>query len=333
MDQCIKITDISKSFKSKAPAQGSLWHRFQRYFRPVYRDIDAVRLLNFKVERGERVAFLGPNGAGKSTTIKMMAGILHPSKGDIQVLGMTPWLQRQELSFRIGTVFGQRSQLWYHLPAMDTFALLAKIYRLDTQSYRQRLGNLVERFELGNLLTRPVKQLSLGERMRCEIVGSLLHKPDILFLDEPTIGLDVTAKATIRDLIKEMSQKDGATVFLTSHDTGDVENVCDRVLVINHGELLLDEAMSQVKRRFVTEKIVKVAVDNGLGNISGIEGRLLRREPHQLTYALNTRETSVEKFLGQMIQAVTIKDLSVEDPPMEEIVRRIYESVERRPAP
>ncbi len=333
MDQCIKITDISKSFKTKAPAQGSLLNRFRRYFRPVYQDIEAVRHLNFEVKRGERVAFLGPNGAGKSTTIKMMAGILYPTVGDIQVLGMTPWLQRQELSFRIGTVFGQRSQLWYHLPASDTFDLLAKIYNLDRQVYRQRLGSLVERFGLGNLLARPVKQLSLGERMRCEIVGSLLHKPDILFLDEPTIGLDVTAKAIIRDLIKEMSQQDGTTVFLTSHDTGDVENVCDRVLVINHGELLLDEVMSQVKRRFVTEKIVKVAVDNGLGDLKGVEGRLLHREPHQLTYALNTRETSVEKFLGQMIQVVTIKDLSVEDPPMEDIVRKIYESVERRPAP
>lgn len=182
-----------------------------------------MRGLSFTISRGERVAFIGPNGAGKSTTIKMLSGILYPTAGDISILGHTPWKDRRTMAYKIGTVFGQRSQLWYHLPAGDTFDLLASAYAIDRDDYKKRRAYLADVFHLEPLLNRPVRQLSLGERMRCEIAASLLHKPEILFLDEPTVGLDITARTAIRDLIRDASEQDGTTILLTSHDTGDME--------------------------------------------------------------------------------------------------------------
>jgi ABC-type uncharacterized transport system ATPase subunit len=190
--------------------------------------VRAVDGLTLAIAPGERVAFIGPNGAGKSTTLKILSGILHPDEGEATVLGYVPWRDRRTLAFEIGTVFGQRSQLWYHLPPRDTFALLARVYEVDPSVHRRRLASLVEAFDLGACLDTPVRQLSLGQRMRAEIVASLLHAPRVLFLDEPTIGLDVSAKAAIRGLLRGQSQDGYATLLLTSHDTGDIEHVCER---------------------------------------------------------------------------------------------------------
>ena len=215
----IEAQQLTKTFitREKQPGlKGSL----RALFRPVRRETRAVKNISFTVEEGERLAFIGPNGAGKSTTIKMLVGILHPTSGQAQVLGKTPWRDRQKLAYEIGTVFGQKSQLWYHLPPEDSFELLARIYELDMETYRQRMARLVELFEIGDYLQSPVRKLSLGERMRCEIATSLLHHPRILFLDEPTIGLDVVVKQRIRDLILELNQQEGVTIFLTSTTLG-----------------------------------------------------------------------------------------------------------------
>ena len=213
----------------------------------------AVEGISLTVPAGQSVAFIGPNGAGKSTTIKMLTGILKPSSGTASVLGLDPWKQRSKLVRQIGAVFGQRSQLWLHLPPSDSFDLLAEIYGIPKNDYRKRKALLVERFDLGRFLSTPVRKLSLGERMRAEIAASLLHRPQLLLLDEPTIGVDVIARQNLRDLVCEWNREEGVTVFLTSHDTGDIESVADRVIVINHGRVVLDDSLSSVSENTLIE--------------------------------------------------------------------------------
>src|SRR6185436_15150061 len=212
----IEVTNMQKTFQTKRKAAG-MRGSLRALFKPQYSSVEAVRRLTFQMETGELLGFIGPNGAGKSTTIKMLTGILHPSGGQASVLGLVPWRDRRRLAYRIAAVFGQRSQLWYHLPPADTFDLLARIYELDRARYRARADRLIDLFEIGPYLRTPVRRLSLGERMRCEIAAALLHGPQVVFLDEPTIGLDVIARQRIRELIREMNREEGTTVFLTSH--------------------------------------------------------------------------------------------------------------------
>ena len=323
MGRSIVVEGLSKVFSVRERATG-IAAALRQLVRPKKRDVIAVDGLGFQIERGERVAFVGPNGAGKSTTIKILTGILHPTAGRVEVLGLEPKSERQKLAYRVGTVFGQRSQLWYHLPAADTFDLLARIYEMERAKYRRRRGELVEAFGVGPLLSRPVRQLSLGERMRCEIVASLLHGPEVLFLDEPTIGLDVTAKATIRDLIHEMSVRDSSTVLLTSHDTGDMERVCDRVLVINHGKLLLDEPVSALRRNYIRRKRVTLltAEEEVALDLPGVER--VEWTPHRSVFLVDVTKTPVDAVVQAALHAARLRDLTVEDPPMEEIVQAIY---------
>jgi len=218
----IVVRNLQKTFQTKRKTAG-LGGSIRALFRPEYSAVEAVRSLSFEMEAGELLGFIGPNGAGKSTTIKILTGILYPSGGEASVLGFVPWRERQKLAYHIGTVFGQRPQLWYHLPAIDTFILFGKIYDLEDREVKRRIGFLTEAFEIGDLLETPVRKLSLGQRMRCEVAASLLHRPKLLLLDEPSIGLDVVAKQHIRDAIRRMSQEENVGVLLTSHDAGDLE--------------------------------------------------------------------------------------------------------------
>lgn len=245
----INIQHLSKSFTVRKGRPG-IWGGFVSLFSAEKKHHLAISDLTLQVTAGERVAFIGPNGAGKSTTIKMLTGILHPTSGSIEVLGFTPSKDRHNLGFQIGTVFGQRSQLWQHLPPSDTFDLLAKIYEIPSKVYKEYLEELICLFEIRHLLNKPVRQLSLGERMRCEIVASLLHKPKILFLDEPTIGLDIHAKLLIRNLLNRLSKEQGTTLFLTSHDTADIEKVCDRVIVLDKGSIIHDSSLTDLKKMY-----------------------------------------------------------------------------------
>lgn len=244
----VQAMGLRKVFRTRQKAAG-LKASLSGLVAPRFRDVEAVAGINLRIETGELLAFIGPNGAGKSTTIKMLTGILHPTEGQATVFGLVPWRERQKLAFRIASVFGQRSQLWYHLPPADSLDLLAHIYELEPSAYRARLRDLVEQFEIEHLMQVPVRKLSLGERMRCEIVGSLLHRPSIVFLDEPTIGLDVIAKQHIRRHIRELNEREGTTVFLTSHDAGDVEQLCRRVIVINHGTVVFDDSLSAMRQQ------------------------------------------------------------------------------------
>ena len=327
MSGSIEVENLSKVFKVRARAAG-LGAAVRQLFRASTHDVVAVDGVSFTIEKGERVAFVGPNGAGKSTTLKMLTGILHPTGGDARVLGHVPWRDRTRLAYRIGTVFGQRTQLWYHLPAADTFALLARIYDQDRAVHERRLSALVEAFGVGPLLDKPVRQLSLGERMRCELVASLLHGPEVLFLDEPTIGLDVTAKAVIRDLIRDTSRRDGSTVLLTSHDTGDMERVCDRVLVIHRGRLLLDEPIAALRKNYIRRKVVTLltAEEDVRIDLPGVT--LMEKAPHRTVLEVDVDCTPVEQVVQAAMRASRLRDLTVEDPPMEEIVQAIYASAE-----
>jgi ABC-2 type transport system ATP-binding protein len=271
------------------------------------REVVAVDGVSFAIEPGERVAFVGPNGAGKSTTLKILAGILQPSDGRARVLGLEPGRERARLAYRIGAVFGQRSQLWSHLPAADTFDLLARIYEIAPDAYRRRRAELVDSFAIGEVVEKPVRQLSLGERMRCELVASLLHRPEILFLDEPTIGLDVVAKATI-----------------TSHDTGDMEGVCERVLVIHHGRLLLDRPIDTLRQRFIPRKRVSVVTEETELRVELPGVRRLPSLGHRTELEVDLERITVERVVATIFAGARVLDLSVEDPPMEEIVGAIY---------
>jgi ABC-2 type transport system ATP-binding protein len=231
------------------------------------------------------------------------------------------------LSFRAGTVFGQRSQLWYHLPARDTFELLAHVYELPRAEHKRRLAALVAAFDLGDLLDRPVRQLSLGERMRCEIAASLLHEPSILFLDEPTIGLDVSAKATIRDLLRRRSRENGATLLLTSHDTGDIEQVCDRVIVIHRGRVLLDGPVERLKRTLRTKRVTLFTEAERLElELSG--AHVVDRRPHCTTYEVALDTTSVAVLIDAALKRAALRDVSIEDPPLDAVIRALYQQAE-----
>jgi ABC-2 type transport system ATP-binding protein len=218
----------------------------------------AVDGISFTIEAGERVAFIGPNGAGKSTTLKMLAGLLYPTSGSARVAGYVPWDERRRLAFDIGIVFGQRSQLWYQLCVRDSFDLLAKIYGLEPQSYRTRAAHVADVLRIGAFLDAPVKSLSLGQRMRCEIAAALLHGPKILFLDEPTIGLDVTAKALLREHLRHLAEAEDTVILLTSHDVGDIEHICERVILVNHGRVLVDQPLEALRASFPRERRVTI---------------------------------------------------------------------------
>jgi ABC-2 type transport system ATP-binding protein len=298
--------------------------RRQGFFKRAKEFVPAVNAISLSIPAGQSVAFIGPNGAGKSTTIKMLTGILHPTSGQASVLGFTPWRERGKLTHHIGAVFGQRSQLWYHLPPRDTFDLLARIYNLEKTTYLKRRDQLIERFDLGAFLDIAVRKLSLGQRMRAEVAASLLHGPKVLFLDEPTIGLDVIARQELRDLIREWNQNDGLTVFLTSHDAGDIERVARRVIVINHGTIVFDDKVSAMRRAYLGSKIlsVKYAAPPAPINLPGVT--VLKSTEYAAKLQVDTHITAIEAVMNEVLRAGSVADIAIEDPPLEEVIAHIY---------
>ncbi len=326
MPPVIAVENLRKEFRyvRRKPGLKGLFGRDVRL-------IEAVAGLSLEVSECERVAIIGPNGAGKSTTLKMLSGILEPTSGGASVLGLVPWKERRALAYRIGVVFGQRSQLWAELPARDSFALLRRIYDVEQAAFAQRLDELVVRFGLAALLDQPVQRLSLGQRMRCEIVASLLHSPALLFLDEPTIGLDITAKAAIRDFIRDHARAEGQTVLLTSHDTRDIELVCDRVVVINEGRIVVDQPTDQLRRQFLGHRLVTLRASAPLADLT-LPGVVRRSsEPHIAIYEVDGTVTKVEVVVQAALTQGGIDDITIEDPPMEEVVRAIYDANNRGP--
>jgi ABC-2 type transport system ATP-binding protein len=321
----IEVSQLQKTFQTKRKAAG-LRGSMRALIRPEYNSIEAVRRLSFQMDAGELLGFIGPNGAGKSTTIKILTGILHPTAGDAKVLGFVPWKDRQKLAYHIGTVFGQRPQLWYHLPAVDTFLLFGKIFELDDHETKKRIAFLSEAFEIQDLLETPVRKLSLGQRMRCEVAASLLHRPKLILLDEPSIGLDVVAKQHIRDAIKLMAQEENVGVLLTSHDAGDLEALCRRVIIINHGQIVYEDKVSNLKRKFLTRKLVEVRYAEEVSPNFSMDGvEILKVGHYGVKLRFDTAKTPVDAVMSHLSEAGELVDITVADPPLEEVIAKIYE--------
>lgn len=320
----IKTTELRKTFKTKRKTAG-LGGSLHAIFRPEHHIVEAVQGITFSLEYGGRLGLIGPNGAGKSTTIKMLTGILYPTAGEASVLGYTPWEKRRQLAYHIGTVFGQRPQLWYHLPAIDTFHLFGKIYELEDKALKRRISYLAEAFEIEDLLETPVRKLSLGQRMRCEIAASLLHRPKLLLLDEPSIGLDVVAKQRIRDTIQHMNETENVSVLLTSHDAGDLEALCKNVIIINHGKIVYQDRVSTLKRRYLTTKEIGVRYAQRVPQNFTIEStNILKVGKYGVKLGFDTRKIPADVVLARLAEKGDLVDITVSDPSLEEVIAEIY---------
>ena len=297
-----------------------LTKRFQRSRSASFTAVDRV---GFAIAPGERVALIGPNGAGKSTTLKMLTGLLYPTSGTARVAGFVPWTERRRLAYEIGIVFGQRSQLWYHLKVRDSLELLGTIYGLSAPLYRARVAALAEVLRIEALLDEPVRTLSLGQRMRCEIAAALLHGPKILFLDEPTIGLDVTAKALLREHLKRLAEAEDTVILLTSHDTGDIEQICARVILVNHGRVLVDKSLDDLRATFLREKRITIVTEEETPEIIST-AKVVERGRHRLTLEVDTCRQSLDAVIGEALARLTVRDLTIENAPLEKIIRDLY---------
>ena len=320
----IECKNLCKNFRTKIKQQG-LSGSFRALFQPDYKNVTAVNNISFNVNRGEILAFIGPNGAGKSTTIKMLTGILFPTSGNIDVLGFNPTKQRGNLAYRIGSVFGQKSQMWFHLPPLDSFQLLGAIYEIPKKELKKRIEMLTELFEIKNFLLVPVRKLSLGQRMRCELASSILHNPEIIFLDEPTIGLDVVVKQKIRSLIIRLNQEEKTTIFLTSHDVGDIEKICRRAVIIHHGRIVLDENIKKLKYNYLNKKVISIKYTDKV-NLDIPSVKLLKQKDYSMKIEVDTKKTDLHHIMELLIKKSNVSDITISDQPMEDIIVTIYQT-------
>lgn len=317
----IEVNDLRKEFVTKRRVIKE--NGKKSLFRKEKVIKNAVDGITFSVEEGEALAFIGPNGAGKSTTIKMLTGILYPTSGSIKVLGYDPSKQRVKLSYEIGTVFGQKEQLWVHLSAYENFKFFGSIYDIKKDELEKRIDELATIFEIKEFMNQPVKSLSLGQRMKCEMVASLLHNPKMLFFDEPTIGLDPIAKETLRKLIKKINKELHTTIIFTSHDVGDIEEVCKRVIIINNGKIVLDDNMKNLKYHHLNKKIVEVNLKKNV-KLKEKEGiKVLKAKDTLYKIEVDMNKTSIDELMG-MFKAEDLQDITISSEPLEEIIKSIY---------
>lgn len=322
----IEVKNLSKEFKVKLKEKGFIGS-IKSIVKPKYKKISAVKNVSFSVEKGEMIAFIGPNGAGKSTTIKMMTGILYPEKGDIKILDLDPKKNRRRLAYEIGTVFGQKEQLWTHLTPYDNFKFFGAIYDLNKYQIEKKIEELKMLFELDEFINTPVRNLSLGQRIRCEIACSLINNPKILFLDEPTIGLDPVVKENIRSFIKRMNKEYHTTVFLTSHDVGDIEKLCKRVIIINNGKVVLDDSMENLKYHYLNKKIVDVKMREKV-NLDSEDGiNILKDKGYNLKIEVDLKKKTITDAI-KLLNPENIVDINISNVPLEEIISEIYKDSE-----
>ncbi len=309
-----KVYTIGQQEAGTAAALGSLVHRRKL-------EIAAVDGISFDLAAGEMVGFLGPNGAGKTTTLKMLSGVLHPTTGEATVLGYTPWKREKPFLRQITLVMGQRNQLVWDIPALHSFELNRAIYRIPIDDYRHMLGQLTELLDLGPLLHKPVRNLSLGERMKCEIAAALLHRPSVVFLDEPTIGLDVTMQRRIRAFLTEYNQRFGATVLLTSHYMADVEALAKRIVVIHHGKLLFDGDLSVLVQKFTAHKTIEVQIGDCQADLNQYGEVISCADGH---FTLRVPKAKTARVTERLLADLPVIDLTVEDPPIEEVIEMVF---------
>ena len=320
MNKIIKVSNLSRDY--------SVADKKARSFVPgkrSHKTISAVKSISFEIEEGETVGFIGPNGAGKSTTIKMLAGILHPTRGSVEVLGREPYKCRRENAKDIGVVFGQKSQLWWDLPVIDTYTLLKRIYKIPDEIYSRNLDSYLECLQIRDFVHQPVRQLSLGQRMRAELCAALLHDPRLLFLDEPTIGLDIVVKKQIREMIRKINRERKTTVLLTTHDLRDVEEVCERMILINHGQLIVDGELKEVRKNFEglhsVEFLCKIPFRNDI-ELPGVEK--WKSDKGYFAAFYKNEEILPTEIIETVLKSYLVEDIRIKEPTIEEIVEKYY---------
>jgi len=324
MTSLIEARAVSKRFRQHKRFPGFLG-AIKTLVTAEYTEVTAVEDVSFSIRAGEAVGYLGPNGAGKSTMIKMMTGILVPSAGDVTVLGRTPHEKRMEIARQIGVVFGQRSQLWWDLPVRDSFDLHRRIYDIAEPRYRDNLDRFCTLLDLASFLDRPVRQLSLGQRMRCEMVMALLHDPKVLFLDEPTIGLDVVAKDAVRKFLAEVNRERGVTIILTTHDLQDIESICPRLIMVDHAKLIFDGELGKLRSALGSSRRLMLEFGVDPGPLALVTATLTADEGLRKHYLIEREEVSLVDVLGEVGNGRNLKDISVEEPNIEEVIRTFYQ--------
>lgn len=319
----ISVKNLNKEFfilKGKKGILGNL----ASLFSPEYHTKIALNNISFEINEGELVGYIGPNGAGKSTTVKILSGILVPNSGEVTVMEKTPWQNRITTVSQIGVVFGQRTQLWWDLPVIESFELLKDIYRISDEVYHKNLDSLTQTLDLSKLYHVPVRQLSLGQRMRCDIAASLLHSPKILFLDEPTIGLDAVSKLAVRDFIRHLNQEQKVTILLTTHDMDDIESLCQRVLVLNEGQIYLDGSLDSLRKKMLPDRRLIVDLVNEHESIDDTEAIRIKQDGHRVWLSFNPTTTPTPELIRRITSKHAIRDLFIENPPIEEVIAKLY---------
>jgi ABC-2 type transport system ATP-binding protein len=322
--QVIQVQGLSKTYQVPE-REGGFGAAVGSFFRRRYKQVLAVQQVSFSIRRGEIVGFLGPNGAGKTTTLKMLSGLLHPSGGQARVLGYTPWELKPDYLRAMTLVMGQRNRLSWDIPAADSFLLNQAIYRLSDTDFAATLKELDELLELGPIMRKPVRNLSLGERMKCELAAGLLHRPQVLFLDEPTIGLDITAQARIRAFLQEYNRRTNATILLTSHYMADVTALCERIIIIHHGRLKYDGGIGELSRRIAPYKLVGVALGEVRDCDLSCYGELVESEANNGKQYIQVQAADVTAITAQILRDLPVHDLTIEDPPIESVIERAFE--------
>ena len=336
-DPIIRARGLTKRFR-RATKQPGLRGALTHLVKPRYTTMTAVDGIDLEIGAGESVAYVGPNGAGKSTTVKLLTGILVPSEGEVVVCGISPWQHRIENSFNMGVVFGQPTQLWWDIPVQESFRLLGDIYQIDSATFRRTFDDLVEVLDLQPLLTVPARQLSLGQRMRCDLAASLVHSPPVLYLDEPSIGLDVSVKARFREFIRSMHRERGLTVMLTSHDIGDIEELCERMIMIDKGRIIYDGALNDITDRFGWERTLNLTLseptpDAAASAVEALRDRTSIRvtQPSEtsLSIAYDGRVVTSGELIRDLATHVPMADIDIQQPSAESIIRHLYEGTLR----
>jgi len=323
----IVVKNISKTFKVAKKQDGKM-ATLKHFFKREYKYIEAIKDISFSIEEGEIVGYIGPNGAGKSTTIKMLSGILVPDSGEIKVNGKIPYKERETYVKDIGVVFGQRSQLWWDIPARDTFELLKDIYKIDEIEYQKTKDELIDILNLKDIIDIPVRQLSLGQRMRLEIAASLLHKPKILFLDEPTIGLDAVSKQIVRDFIKKINKKEKITIILTTHDMNDIEALANRIILIGKGTLLYDGSLNTLKRKYDNNRYIEVITKDKIKNIRKKGIINFEKTSNGYKFIIDSKLLDVSSFINYISEKVNIVDMDIKNESIDNIIINLYKEFE-----
>jgi len=320
----IKVKDLTREFRTH-----KRWKGFLGALRTLFTQkkiiTKALDNVSFEVERGEIIGYIGPNGAGKSTTVKSLTGILVPTSGTVEVAGLIPYKDRKKLARKIGVVFGQRSQLWWHLPLIESFQLLKAIYKVPENAYQDNLDLLSELLDLGELLNKPVRQLSLGQRMRGELAAGILHNPELLFLDEPTVGMDVLVKDHIREFILSLNRERNTTVILCSHDLIDVEKICSRMMIVDHGRIIYDGSIEKIKKLFGAKRTLIVDFQEEISSLDIPMTKLIKQDGRRTWLTFNRELISASDIIVKLSRKYPVRDIAIEETDIEEIVRGIYE--------